>query len=307
MRSPPQPRTASASASTRPSRRSPSSVTATPCSPGSTYGRPSTASTTASARSAALAVRVTVLNPPAALLGTHDKLLTARILRRGGPPPPVDGAVVRGPLAVAPSAPVVVKPRFGSWGTGVVRCETRTTLHRTSRSSPPSRGSEPTARSCRSSFSRTPRPSPRGRRRRVVGAIEPRRGARRVADERRPRRARRSVRPPPGLRARAGGGAHLGATSSASTSSDGGRLTILELNGAVEFTPDTALTRPGRRPVRRGSVPRLRSAAALCARLSPSLVRHGPRCGRETPRHCPAELRQPSPRRPCYDCGRCYT
>lgn len=62
---------------------------------------------------------VTVANGPAFLLGTHDKLLTARILRRAGLPHPRTG-VVRG-TRPAPllEPPVVVKPRHGSWGLGV--------------------------------------------------------------------------------------------------------------------------------------------------------------------------------------------
>jgi RimK family alpha-L-glutamate ligase len=67
---------------------------------------------------------VRVLNGPSVLLGTHDKLLTARLLARAGLPHPrtrLFSAGGRPPLRVSDS--VVVKPRFGSWGTDVERFE----------------------------------------------------------------------------------------------------------------------------------------------------------------------------------------
>jgi len=71
---------------------------------------------------------VTVLNGAAALLAAHDKLLTARLLRRAGLPHPrtqlITGASPSSPLR----APVVIKPRFGSWGLGVERCDDEETL-----------------------------------------------------------------------------------------------------------------------------------------------------------------------------------
>ncbi|HXG76734.1 MAG TPA: ATP-grasp domain-containing protein [Gaiellaceae bacterium] len=68
---------------------------------------------------------VRVLNRAPALLGAHDKLQTARLLARAGVPhprtrhhPPDSRRLELGP-------PVVVKPRFGSWGADVFRCRTR--------------------------------------------------------------------------------------------------------------------------------------------------------------------------------------
>jgi len=81
----------------------------------------------------ALAARgVHVLNDPGSLLATHDKLLTARILRRHGLPHPATTHVRDGRMA-PPFAgfPVVVKPRFGSWGKAVYRCDDSTALAQT--------------------------------------------------------------------------------------------------------------------------------------------------------------------------------
>jgi RimK family alpha-L-glutamate ligase len=77
----------------------------------------------------ALAARgVIVLNEAAALLGTHDKLLTSRLLKRAGVSHPFTLHVrPRRPFpAVRP--PVVVKPRYGSWGASVVLCEDERSL-----------------------------------------------------------------------------------------------------------------------------------------------------------------------------------
>jgi RimK family alpha-L-glutamate ligase len=73
---------------------------------------------------------VVVLNPPSALLTAHDKLLTARALVRAGLPHPRTRLVLPGePVAAEP--PVVVKPRFGSWGGDVVLCRDTAELERT--------------------------------------------------------------------------------------------------------------------------------------------------------------------------------
>lgn len=67
---------------------------------------------------------VTVLNPPGALLATHDKLLTARVLARAGLPHPHTRHVRWGGALPPVAAPVVLKPRHGSWGRHVTLCET---------------------------------------------------------------------------------------------------------------------------------------------------------------------------------------
>jgi RimK family alpha-L-glutamate ligase len=71
---------------------------------------------------------VRVLNAAAALLAAHDKLLTARLLRRAGLPHPRTRLVRPGGRATALPSPAVVKPRFGSWGRDVVRCDDAASL-----------------------------------------------------------------------------------------------------------------------------------------------------------------------------------
>ena len=65
---------------------------------------------------------VTVLNDASALLATHDKLLTARLLHRVGVPHPRTVHVRADRPFPAVRPPVVVKPRFGSGGEGVTWC-----------------------------------------------------------------------------------------------------------------------------------------------------------------------------------------
>ncbi len=71
---------------------------------------------------------VTILNDPSVLLSTHDKLLTARLLNGAGIAHPETRLVT----AVSPVrewvGPVVVKPRFGSWGNHVTRCDSEADL-----------------------------------------------------------------------------------------------------------------------------------------------------------------------------------
>jgi RimK family alpha-L-glutamate ligase len=71
-----------------------------------------------------------LLNPPSALVAAHDKLLTARILRRAGVPHPRTWLIAEGVPSPAPELPVVLKPRFGSWGRDVVLCPTAADLDR---------------------------------------------------------------------------------------------------------------------------------------------------------------------------------
>ena len=71
-----------------------------------------------------------LLNPPSALIAAHDKLLTARILRRAGVPHPRTWLIGEGFPSPAPELPVVLKPRFGSWGRDVVLCATAEELDR---------------------------------------------------------------------------------------------------------------------------------------------------------------------------------
>ena len=71
---------------------------------------------------------VEVLNPPRALAAAHDKLLTARALRLAGLPHPRTWLIAEGMPSAAPELPLVLKPRFGSWGRDVVLCRTREEL-----------------------------------------------------------------------------------------------------------------------------------------------------------------------------------
>jgi RimK family alpha-L-glutamate ligase len=71
---------------------------------------------------ALLARGVRTLNPPSALLGAHDKLLTSRLLHGAGLPHPRTAFLAPGAPLPPLAGPVVVKPRFGSWGRDVVVC-----------------------------------------------------------------------------------------------------------------------------------------------------------------------------------------
>jgi RimK family alpha-L-glutamate ligase len=67
---------------------------------------------------------VDVRNPPGALFVAHDKLLTARTLRLAGLPHPHTTLLSPALPAAVPELPLVLKPRFGSWGRAVERCAT---------------------------------------------------------------------------------------------------------------------------------------------------------------------------------------
>jgi [lysine-biosynthesis-protein LysW]--L-2-aminoadipate ligase len=73
---------------------------------------------------------VPILNPVAAVLGAHDKLRTAHVLSRARLPHPWTMHLAPGDDAPRLVGPVVVKPRFGSWGVDVLRCEGRDELAR---------------------------------------------------------------------------------------------------------------------------------------------------------------------------------
>lgn len=65
-----------------------------------------------------------LLNRPGALLNAHDKLATALLLARAGVPQPLSAHVREAQVPERLRPPFVVKPRFGSWGRDVFRCET---------------------------------------------------------------------------------------------------------------------------------------------------------------------------------------
>jgi RimK family alpha-L-glutamate ligase len=67
---------------------------------------------------------VDVRNPPGSLVVVHDKLLTARLLRLAGLPHPHTTHLSPALPTAVPELPVVVKPRFGSWGRDVEQCTT---------------------------------------------------------------------------------------------------------------------------------------------------------------------------------------
>ncbi|HTZ05634.1 MAG TPA: ATP-grasp domain-containing protein [Gaiellaceae bacterium] len=71
---------------------------------------------------------VELLNRPRALAAAHDKLLTARALRLAGLPHPHTVLIAEGVPSAAPELPLVLKPRFGSWGRDVTLCRTRDEL-----------------------------------------------------------------------------------------------------------------------------------------------------------------------------------
>jgi [lysine-biosynthesis-protein LysW]--L-2-aminoadipate ligase len=67
---------------------------------------------------------VDVLNPAGALVVAHDKLLTARTLQLAGLPHPHTTHISPARPAAVPELPLVLKPRFGSWGRDVELCTT---------------------------------------------------------------------------------------------------------------------------------------------------------------------------------------
>ena len=73
---------------------------------------------------------IQTMNRASALLAAHDKLLTARLLLRAGLPHPRTRLLTAGRPLPPLDGPVVVKPRFGSWGRDVVRCRDAKALTR---------------------------------------------------------------------------------------------------------------------------------------------------------------------------------
>ncbi len=71
---------------------------------------------------------VRVLNGPEGLLAAHDKLQTALALARTGVPHPATHHVTDPLDLPALDPPLVLKPRFGSWGRDVMLCRTRADL-----------------------------------------------------------------------------------------------------------------------------------------------------------------------------------
>ena len=74
---------------------------------------------------------VRVINRVDGLMNAHDKLRTARLLAGADLPHPKTAHTTSLEHATEIAPPVVVKPRFGSWGIDVFRCETGDDLKRT--------------------------------------------------------------------------------------------------------------------------------------------------------------------------------
>jgi RimK family alpha-L-glutamate ligase len=71
---------------------------------------------------------IPVLNPLSALTATHDKLQTSRILEAAGLPHPRTIHIENTGDVGTVELPVVLKPRFGSWGSDVMLCTTHRQL-----------------------------------------------------------------------------------------------------------------------------------------------------------------------------------
>ena len=71
---------------------------------------------------------VQVLNRLRTLLATHDKLQTSRALHAASLPHPRTAHIIAGRAITPIEPPVVVKPRFGSWGRDVTLCASQAEL-----------------------------------------------------------------------------------------------------------------------------------------------------------------------------------
>ena len=71
---------------------------------------------------------IRMLNPLRTLSATHDKLMTARLLKDAGVPHPTTRHVTHPHTPPTLDPPFVVKPRFGSWGIDVHRCADRASV-----------------------------------------------------------------------------------------------------------------------------------------------------------------------------------
>jgi RimK family alpha-L-glutamate ligase len=211
---------------------------------------------------------VTVLNPRAYLETAHDKLATATLLGIAGlPHPRTEHAAPGGPVPEV-GFPAVLKPRFGSWGRDVVRVESQRALD------------EALAEArLRAWFNVTggvlqTLVPPRGHDLRIVVAAGLVVGAaRRVAAAGEWRTnvglgARRVPTIPPAdacrlavLAAEAAGGDLVGVD----LLPDGDGWTILELNGAVDFTGAYGLGRDVFSDAREALLDRARIRAAIAA------------------------------------------
>jgi glutathione synthase/RimK-type ligase-like ATP-grasp enzyme len=69
------------------------------------------------------------VNDADALIATHDKLATALLLHAASVRQPRAAHLTDDAASPAFEPPYVVKPRFGSWGRDVHRCESRAELH----------------------------------------------------------------------------------------------------------------------------------------------------------------------------------
>ena len=225
---------------------------------------------------------IRMLNPLRMLSATHDKLMTARLLKDAGVPHPTTRHVTHPQTPPTLEPPFVVKPRFGSWGIDVYRCTDRASAQAcldelSTRRWFRRQGAliQELVPATRARLADRRRRRADRRRRRTAG------GSGRVADERRTGRRQeglqrrrwspgswRSRQLPPST-----------PTWSASTCSPRrtGGWVVIEVNGAVEFT-ERLLARPGR--VRRSGRGlgrrrfRLAARAARRPRVAPSPPRN---------------------------------